>query len=286
MPHSHSQHKGLTRRRFLGRAAQAGVVASAGIGARDGVGEADGADAPKHRYVDRDKCIGCGQCVPLCPMGAIRMVDGKSLVNAAECAECGVCRRSGVCPADAICDGDLEWPRVLRSVFSNPLAEHKGTGVRGRGSEGLKTNDSQDRYRRGQMGVFVELGRPVLGARFRDVERVVKYFKLREYAVCEHNPVADLVADPSTGALKPEILDEKVISCLVEFILPETAARELVEMVEVLRGEVESVFNVSVALRARDDGTSPIEALFGPEVFRLPNGKVNLGLAQRIVGNA
>jgi len=217
-------------------------------------------------------------------MGAISLDRGKSSIDPDECAECGVCWRSRTCPADAIQLGDLKWPRVLRATFSDPLAEHKATGVGGRGSEGMKTNDSQHRYERGAMGVFVELGRPALGARFRDVERVVKKFKSHGYDVSSHNPVSGLIADPTTGALRAEILNEKVISCLIEFLLPRNAAAELMSIIHELADEVETVFNVSVALRAADDGQTPLTEIFGPNVFSLPNGKVNVGMALDIAG--
>ncbi len=49
-----------------------------------------------------------------------------------------------------------------------------------------------------------------------------------------------------------------------------------------LSDEVTSVFSVSVALRAKKGGLSPLPDLFGDGVRSLPNGKVNLGLAQGI----
>jgi ferredoxin len=263
----------IKRREFI-RGSTAVVVGAALPGCRDSGSER----ALPHRYIDRELCIGCGSCEPLCPMGAISVLETAS-IDPNECAECGVCWRSRVCPEDAIKRGDLQWPRILREVFSNPLAEHKSTGVGGRGTEGIKTNDGTGRYERGSMGVFVELGRPVLGARFRDVERVVMKFRAHGYRVIPGNPLCELIADPQTGALEAEVLDEKVISALVEFVLPEDAAGELLEMARELSGEVDTVFNVSVALRADADGGSPLTRLFGPGVFSLPSGKVNIGLA-------
>lgn len=126
------------------------------------------------------------------------------------------------------------------------------------------------------------MGRPALGTRFVDVERVVKKFKTHGHAVVEDNPVAGLIADPATGTLRPEVLKERAISVLVEFIVPESAVPALRTLLDELAEEVETVFSVGIALRAKQDGTSRIEDLFGGEVFRLPNGKVNLGLAQGI----
>jgi Fe-S-cluster-containing hydrogenase component 2 len=51
--------------------------------------------------IDETKCDGCGECVPSCAEGAIRMVDGKArLVGDALCDGLGACL--GECPRGAI----------------------------------------------------------------------------------------------------------------------------------------------------------------------------------------
>ena len=51
--------------------------------------------------IDADKCTGCGQCVPNCPEGAIRILDGKArLVSDLFCDGLGAC--IGHCPEGAI----------------------------------------------------------------------------------------------------------------------------------------------------------------------------------------
>lgn len=51
--------------------------------------------------VDEDKCVGCGECVDVCPVGVYEMKDNKSdPVNSDECVDCGSCVE--VCEGDCI----------------------------------------------------------------------------------------------------------------------------------------------------------------------------------------
>jgi len=51
--------------------------------------------------VDEEKCIGCGECVDVCPVEVYEMQDGKSVpVNADECLGCESCVE--VCDQDSI----------------------------------------------------------------------------------------------------------------------------------------------------------------------------------------
>jgi NAD-dependent dihydropyrimidine dehydrogenase PreA subunit len=51
--------------------------------------------------VDHEKCVGCEECVEVCPVDVYEMQDEKSVpVNAEECLGCESCVE--VCDAEAI----------------------------------------------------------------------------------------------------------------------------------------------------------------------------------------
>jgi Pyruvate/2-oxoacid:ferredoxin oxidoreductase delta subunit len=52
-------------------------------------------------HIDEERCNGCGECVPSCAEGALRIVDGKARLLAEKyCDGLGACL--GKCPQDAI----------------------------------------------------------------------------------------------------------------------------------------------------------------------------------------
>ena len=79
--------------------------------------------------IDVNKCVGCGLCLPYCPVRAISIVDGKATVNFDLCVECGNCRFAKVCPRDAIVQQTLAWPRLIRAIFSNVRQRSPNTGI-------------------------------------------------------------------------------------------------------------------------------------------------------------
>jgi Fe-S-cluster-containing hydrogenase component 2 len=51
-------------------------------------------------YVNESLCTGCGECVELCPAGAIRVVDGLARIDQGLCEGCEAC--VSACPNGAI----------------------------------------------------------------------------------------------------------------------------------------------------------------------------------------
>jgi NAD-dependent dihydropyrimidine dehydrogenase PreA subunit len=50
--------------------------------------------------IDREKCLGCGACVPYCAVNAIKESGNKYAISVDVCTGCGAC--VSVCPTGAI----------------------------------------------------------------------------------------------------------------------------------------------------------------------------------------
>ena len=227
-----------------------------------------------------DSCIGCGQCLAFCPMHAISLVMEQAVVDQDACVECSVCRRSKVCPVDAIIEPELQWPRTIRKVFSDPLATHL-TGVPGRGTEEMKTNDVTGRYRVGEAGFALDIGRPGIGARLRDVEKIYKRLVGSGVEFEERNPVRDLLKDKNGTDFKAEVLDEKVLSAIIEFKVSTESVPDILKVLEVCAAESDTVFSVGLIDRAAADGSlKNCQTARRLGYFVSPNAKVCVGIGK------
>ncbi len=235
--------------------------------------------------IDREKCTGCGACLPYCPVRAIKfneaVDDARAEVDQDECVECSVCLRAGVCPTDAISMPKLEWPRSLRTEFSNPFATHRSVNEEGRGTEEMKTNDVTGRFSKGFSGVMVELGRPGVGARFHDLDTVSRALGSIGVRFEPHNPVTALMKDRKTGEIVEEVLGEKVLSAIIEFRIENEGLLDALNVLREVSKRIDTVFSLSVAARVSEDGSIPTVAIAERAgFFPRPNTKTNVGLGR------
>jgi ferredoxin len=261
--------------------------------------------------IDKKKCVGCGNCHAVCTMGVIYLDDdGKSVVNQDECVECNtcyrVCRDEGywawfvrgirkvfsifhlgylgevdVCPTGALTPSELKWPRSVRAVFSDPTTVHPGTGVGGRGTEEIKTNDVTGRLRKGEAGLVVEMGRPGTGAFFRDIEKVAMALAKLKPHFEKANPVTQLMVNPEAGKIRDDVLNEKVLSAIIEIKIPLDKIPEFLHTLEKAQKEVDTVISVGVASKCLPDGTIAHEEWVRKAGYKPSlNGKTNIGLGR------
>lgn len=243
--------------------------------------------------IDNTKCIGCGQCRPFCTMSSIhftRNLKGTKVhctVDEDECVDCGICYRSKVCPTDALYQPIHGWPRSIRGTFSNPLAEHKETRVPGRGTEEMKTNDITERFKRGYAGMAAEMGRPGTGARLRDAEKVFKALAKLGVEFEKNNPLTGLLINKETGEMNPEVLDEKVLSAIIEMIIPLEEVILVLDTLEKAAQEIDTVFSIDLVARVDEDLSVPTAKIMEKNGrWHSFHGKTNLGLGRLQVKGA
>jgi NAD-dependent dihydropyrimidine dehydrogenase PreA subunit len=234
--------------------------------------------------IDKELCIGCGDCLPVCPVGAIELESDTAEINAEKCVECSVCYRAKRCPVEAFKQApDLPWPRIVRRVFSDPNAPHSATtGGWGRGTSEMKSNDVTGRYKRGQIGIAVEVGRPGVGETIRNIEKIAAPFARLGVEFEPLNPLTSLMEDTKRAIFKEDVKNERVLSAIIEFLIEPSRLKELVKALEESSAlATDTVFSVSVINRLNPDGAIPnIDALERLGYLVSPNAKVNLGLGR------
>jgi ferredoxin len=261
--------------------------------------------------IDPKKCVGCANCVPVCPMGAIAISPAlnRAAVESDACVECFTCYRGmskehlnptfvravrrvarwarfrfdpepDVCPTDAIAPEELAWPRIVRRAFSDPQVPHESTGIHGRGTAEVKTNDVTGRVDEGEAGFVVEFGRPGVGARFRDIERMTTALAALPVAFEPMNPVTTLMEDRARGTIRPDILAEKVLSAIVEIKVPLERVPAVLACVRQVSKHLDTVVAVGVSTRCHPDGSEPLQELLDREGYAAYRGKTNLGLGR------
>ena len=262
--------------------------------------------------INQDKCIGCGNCTYVCPMGAIFInpKTGRSTINRDECVECYACYNGlsaenlpprlarltrkffdffalrfdpepDICPTSAFEPDDLEWPRVVRRAFSDPRVPHESTGVIGRGTEEVKTNEITNRIKIGEVGITIEFGRPGVGARFYEIQEMSRALARAGVEFEKNNPVATLMTDTSTGEIRPDILNEKVLSAILEISIPSADLRGVLNIVRDVEKRIDTTVILGVAVRCDEDGDDKLVAPILEDLGYHPvRAKTNLGLGR------
>ncbi len=139
-----------------------------------------------------------------------------------------------------------------------------------------------NRYGKGEVGFAIDVGRPNAGGvRLREVERICRELSKLDIALDPDNPLTYLMEDLKAGQLKEEVLDEFVVSAIIEFKVPLERCAEVVKALEAVSHHIDTVFSVGVISRVEEDGTIPAGKILEGEGFHMrPNGKTTLNLGR------
>ncbi len=262
--------------------------------------------------INPDKCVACGNCTYVCPMGAIYIDPAikRATVDRNECVECYACFNGlsqehlnptlvrtlrklfqmvrlrfdpepDVCPTAAFDPEDLQWPRVVRRAFSDPRVPHESTGVQGRGTEEVKTNDVTGRVREGEAGFTIEFGRPGVGVWFHEIQKMTWALAKAGVAFEKKNPITSLMTDVATGTLREDILGEKILSAIVEIKVPVERTEEIIRLVREVENRwipwSRSAWAPAATQAAKRMSSAPILERLG---YKLERAKTNAGLGR------
>ncbi len=238
-------------------------------------------------YVDKDLCVACGRCALYCPVQAIEMRQ-TAFVDPVKCVECGTCIRSE-CPVDALKQPELQPPRLLRKLFSDPLARFEQTDVPGRGTEEMKTNDVTNNFTYGEVGWSVEMGRPGVSTSFSDVEIVTTALAKHKVEFIELNPLSMLI-DHQTGCFteknpwnipQKSLKSIRTLSAIIECKSSIQKISEIVKALKEASKEINTVFSVGIISRWKDGEIEVLPILEKIEGTKVrPNGKHNVGIGR------
>jgi len=157
----------------------------------------------------------------------------------------------------------------------------------GRGTEEMKTNDVTGLFPHGVVGLAIEMGRPGVGTSFKDVQTMSMALAEKNVEFAPQNPVTSLMIDLATGGLESEILDERALSAIIEFSIPEERLGEILEAVKEATQAIDTVYALDLISRLGAGVTDRIAATVQAAGFSLrPNNKTNLGLGRPLKGES
>lgn len=231
-----------------------------------------------------NNCIGCARCLPYCPMNAIHKLKNvnKYYIDLNECVECSNCREFANCPENAIKDSDLDHIRSIRKEFSDPKAPHvSSTGTYGRGTAEMKTNEVTGLIREGYTALSLEIGRPGIGAKFSDIDKITKKLASKKVTFAPESPLTYLIGNQETGEIKKEYLNEKVLSAIVEFVIKTDKLENILIAIKEVSQDIDTVFSLCIAEKEKGNKKFPILKIVEEQGFKASiNGKTNMGLGR------
>ncbi|MDQ6665724.1 MAG: hypothetical protein M3Z23_15195 [Acidobacteriota bacterium] len=235
----------------------------------------------KRATIDRNECVECHACYNGLSQEHLNPTMVRAMRSLFKLARLRFDPEPDVCPTAAFEPDKLEWPRIVRRAFSDPRVPHESTGVAGRGTEEVKTNDVSGRVKLGEAGFTIEFGRPGVGVWFHDIQKMTWALARAGVSFEKKNPITSLMSDVATGTLREDILGEKIMSAIVEIKVPDERTEEVILLVREVEKQIDTVVAIGVGVRCEADGedrrVAPVLERLG---YKLERAKTNIGLGK------
>jgi hypothetical protein len=235
----------------------------------------------KRATIDRDECVECYSCFNGMSQEHLNPTVVRTMRKVFQMMRLRFDPEPDVCPTAAFEPDELSWPRVVRRAFSDPRVPHESTGVQGRGTEEVKTNDVSGRVKRGEVGFTIEFGRPGIGVWFHEIQKMTWALAKAGVSFEKKNPITSLMEDVPTGTLRQDIMNEKILSAIVEIKVTVDRTEEIIRLVRDIESQVDTVIALGVGARCDENGeedeVAPILERMG---YKLERAKTNIGLGR------
>jgi len=113
-------------------------------------------------------------------------------------------------------------------------------------------------------------------------ERLQKFLAQAGVAFEKRNPITSLMSDVSTGTIREDILDEKVLSAIVEIKVVVDRAEEIIRLVWAVEKRLDTVVSIGAGVRCDAEGRETVVAPILERLgYHLERAKTNIGLGRR-----
>ena len=106
----------------------------------------------------------------------------------------------------------------------------------------MKTNDVTGRFRWGYAGIGVEMGRPGVSSTFKDLQTVAMALAGLGVEFEEENPVTALMVDKKTGKVNEDVLNERVLSAIIECKIETERLKKVLEALKAVSTKIDTVW--------------------------------------------
>src|SRR5262249_55475541 len=141
--------------------------------------------------------------------------------------------------------------------------------------------DVSGRVQVGEVGFTIEFGRPGVGVWMREIQRMCWALAEARVSFEKKNPITSLMSDVATGTLRQDILNEKVLSAIVEIKVPVSRTEEIIRLVWKVEKEIDTIVAIGVGTRCDERGEDNVVAPILEKLgYRLERAKTNIGLGR------